>query len=68
MLTKDEWLNNMRTIYGGLTEKELIKGFRYDYKNGLIDYIEKGRSVIIKPVGKDSYEITKEFFKELMGY
>ena len=67
MLTKDEWLYNMRITYGDLTEKELIKGFRYDYKNGLIDYLDKGRSVIITPVGKDSYEITKEFFRELMG-
>jgi hypothetical protein len=68
MLTKDEWLYNIRIIYGGLTEKELIKGFRYDYKNGLIDYLDKGRSLIITPVGKDSYEIKKEFFRELMDY
>jgi hypothetical protein len=68
MITRDEWFIKMRIVFGSLTEKELIKGFRYDYKNGLLEYTDKGNSVIINPVGKESYEITKEFFKELMDF
>jgi len=68
MITKEEWLIKMRTIYGGLSQEELIKGFRYDYKYGLFEYTDRGKSVIINPIGKESYEITREFFKELMGY
>ena len=68
MITRDEWIVKMRTIYGRLSEKELIQGFRYDYKNGLIEYTDNGRTVIINPVGKDSYEIKKEFFNELIDF